>query len=62
MFQVLTYIMYSESEQTAVATPPIMHQGLTTVSPPVIEVPASAAQSRKPWAHIYLFISFQLLF
>ena len=40
-----TYMMYSFEAQTAVATPPIMHQGLSTVSPPVTRVPALRATS-----------------
>ncbi|CAK9814757.1 hypothetical protein ANTPLA_LOCUS8330 [Anthophora plagiata] len=43
-----TYTMYSFGWQTVEATPPIVHQGLTTVCPPVTVVPASKAESLNP--------------
>lgn len=35
--------------QTVVATPPITTQGLSTVCPPVTDVPASSDASLNPW-------------
>lgn len=35
--------------QTAVATPPITTHGLSTVCPPVTDVPASSDASLNPW-------------
>lgn len=43
------YMMNSLGWQTVVATPPITTQGLSTVCPPVTEVPASSDASLKPW-------------
>lgn len=40
-----TYTIYSLGWHTVVATPPIVHHGLTTVWPPVTAVPASRAES-----------------
>lgn len=40
-----TYTMYSLGWHTVDATPPIVHQGFTTVCPPVTVVPASRAES-----------------
>jgi len=39
--------MYSLGWHTVDATPPIVHQGFTTVCPPVTVVPASSAESLK---------------
>lgn len=46
--QLLTHMMNSLGWQTTEATPPIIIQGLTTVWPPVTDVPPSSAASRKP--------------
>lgn len=43
-----THTMYSFGWHTVEATPPMVHQGLTTVCPPVTVVPASRAESLKP--------------
>ncbi len=44
----LSGTLYSAGVQTAVATPPIMHHGLITVSPPVMRVLARRAVSLNP--------------
>lgn len=44
-----SYMMNSLGWQTVVATPPITTQGLSTVWPPVTDVPASSDASLKPW-------------
>ena len=41
--------MNSFGWQTAEATPPMVNHGFKTVWPPVTDVPASAAQSLKPF-------------
>lgn len=41
-------MMNSFDWQTTVATPPMIIQGLTTVWPPVTDVPPSSAASLKP--------------
>ena len=45
----MPYMMNSLGWQTVVATPPITTHGLSTVWPPVTDVPASSAASLKPW-------------
>lgn len=44
-----SYMMNSLGWHTVVATPPITTQGLTTVCPPVTDVPASSEASLNPW-------------
>ena len=44
-----SYMMNSLGWQTVVATPPITTQGLSTVCPPVTDVPASSDASLNPW-------------
>lgn len=44
-----SYMMNSFGWQTVVATPPITTQGLSTVCPPVTDVPASSDASLNPW-------------
>lgn len=44
-----SYMINSLGWQTVVATPPITTQGLSTVWPPVTDVPASSDASLNPW-------------
>lgn len=44
-----SHMMNSFGWQTVVATPPITTQGLSTVCPPVTDVPASSDASLNPW-------------
>lgn len=54
-----TYTMYSLGWHTVDATPPTVHQGFTTVCPPVTVVPASRAESlsntKKSCVHHYKY-------
>lgn len=44
-----SHMINSFGWQTVVATPPITTQGLSTVCPPVTDVPASSDASLNPW-------------
>ena len=47
--EVNSHMINSLGWQTVVATPPITTQGLSTVCPPVTDVPASSDASLNPW-------------
>lgn len=48
VLEIHPYMINSFGWQTVVATPPITTQGLSTVCPPVTDVPASSDASLKP--------------
>ena len=55
-------MMNSLGWQTVVATPPIVSQGLSTVCPPVTDVPASSARSYKCNISVYLMTGVRTLY